>query len=214
MNGVVAGFGKRLWKHHKLDFRRSDGSQKYWPLPFNSGPIPPAGGWPDGIPTEPPDGVSENGLFIWVLRPNLAEALEKLNLVGDPPPADPAEISEVAAAALPAEFRQGALKRRWVNAYERDDKARAACLAHHGAACQACGFDFAQAYGPFGAGFIHAHHLVPLAQIRQSYKVDPIRDLIPLCPNCHAMIHRGAASAREAMTLEDLRALIAEARQA
>ncbi len=229
--GVVNGFGMALGKRHGIELLAPDGKRIYWLLPFYSAPLPPEGGWPPG--EEPTDeyGVDENGHFLWILWPELAEAmerlglvdgegcgsiaqaLEKLNLVKTSEAADPVEISEDAAAAISAGFREGALKKRWVNAYERDDKARAACVAHYGARCQACGFDFGQAYGPLGAGFIHAHHVVPLAQIRESYEVDPIRDLIPLCPNCHAMIHRGAASAREAMTLEDLRALIAEARR-
>lgn len=234
---LVRSFGRRLRDEYQISASKPGREDWYWIFPFYSGPRPPEGGWPPGQPpieeytseqrfvTNPHTGERKKApFFIWVLRPNLAEALEQLNLVGDSlsiaptdeakASADPAEVSEEAAAAIPVEFREGALKRRWVNAYERDDKARAACVAHHGARCQACGFDFAQTYGPLGAGFTHVHHVVPLAQIRQSYKVDPIRDLIPLCPNCHAMIHRGAASAREAMTLEDLRALIAEARKA
>jgi 5-methylcytosine-specific restriction protein A len=48
------------------------------------------------------------------------------------------------------------------------------------------------------------HHLLPLKHIKKAYKVDPITDLRPVCPNCHAMIHR-----REPMlSLEELRAII------
>ena len=73
--------------------------------------------------------------------------------------------------------------------YERNPKARAACLAHHGTACAICGIDFAKAYGPEFAGKIEVHHIVPLSQIGEEYVVDPIKDLIPLCPNCHTAIH-------------------------
>ena len=41
-----------------------------------------------------------------------------------------------------------------------------------------------------GAAYIHVHHLKPLATIGSEYEVDPIRDLRPICPNCHAMIHK------------------------
>jgi 5-methylcytosine-specific restriction protein A len=41
-----------------------------------------------------------------------------------------------------------------------------------------------------GAGFIQVHHTVPLSSIGTEYVIDPIRDLIPVCPNCHAMLHR------------------------
>jgi len=67
---------------------------------------------------------------------------------------------------------------------------RAACLAHHGVACHACGFDFERTFGRIGAGFIHVHHLEPLAVTATEHLVDPIADLRPICPNCHAMLHR------------------------
>ena len=41
-----------------------------------------------------------------------------------------------------------------------------------------------------GAGYIHIHHLVPLSDCGEGYKVDPFKDLRPICPNCHAMVHR------------------------
>jgi hypothetical protein len=76
-----------------------------------------------------------------------------------------------------------------VNAYERNSAARQACLKHHGTNCAVCGFDFGATYGELGAGFIHVHHLKPLASIKEGYAVDPINDLVPVCPNCHAMLH-------------------------
>jgi 5-methylcytosine-specific restriction protein A len=53
-----------------------------------------------------------------------------------------------------------------------------------------CGFDFGKAYGPNLEGFIHVHHLTPLASIRERYRVNPKRDLRPICANCHAVVHR------------------------
>ncbi len=50
--------------------------------------------------------------------------------------------------------------------------------------------DFAATYGPEMAGFIHVHHLTPLATVGPDYNIDPIGDLRPVCPNCHAVIHR------------------------
>jgi len=73
--------------------------------------------------------------------------------------------------------------------YERDPKARSECIKHYGAICKVCGFDFEKVYGEMGKGFIHVHHITKLASINCSYTVDPVKDLIPLCPNCHAMIH-------------------------
>jgi hypothetical protein len=86
-------------------------------------------------------------------------------------------------------FWEGALRRTTVNAFERDAAARSACIAYFGTACRVCGFDFAATYGELGRGFIHVHHTRPLSKVRDGYCVDPQRDLIPVCPNCHAMLH-------------------------
>ena len=50
--------------------------------------------------------------------------------------------------------------------------------------------NFFETYGELGKGFIHIHHKTPLSQIKNEYKVDFKEDLIPVCPNCHAMLHR------------------------
>lgn len=92
---------------------------------------------------------------------------------------------------------EGAKKTITVNAYERDPKARGRCIEHWGTKCTVCSFDFAARYGDLGAGFIHVHHLTPLSTIGQEYVVDPIKDLRPVCPNCHAMLHRGDLSPDE-----------------
>ncbi|WP_069353648.1 HNH endonuclease [Burkholderia cenocepacia] len=100
------------------------------------------------------------------------------------------EIPTDMAAAVPPTILEGAMKRVTVNAYERNPVARKACLAFHGYRCAACGFDFEAVYGDIGRGYIHVHHLRPLSSVGASYVIDPIKDLIPLCANCHAMIHR------------------------
>lgn len=85
---------------------------------------------------------------------------------------------------------EGAVQQVLVNRYERNPEARAASIDHYGLACQVCAFDFKAAYGTIGEGFIHVHHIVPLAQVGKSYEVDPVKDLKPVCPNCHAMLHK------------------------
>jgi 5-methylcytosine-specific restriction enzyme A len=85
---------------------------------------------------------------------------------------------------------EGASKLITVNAYERNALARDQCLQHHGYSCCVCDFNFERAYGPIGKNYIHVHHLVPFSEIRTEYVVDPVKDLVPICPNCHAMIHR------------------------
>ena len=87
-------------------------------------------------------------------------------------------------------YSGGAVTQRLVNSYERCKKNRDACIAHHGLKCRVCAMDFRSAYGELGLGFIHIHHKIPLAEVQPGYVCNPIEDLVPLCPNCHAMIHR------------------------
>lgn len=101
-------------------------------------------------------------------------------------------------------FTEGGVKQVTINAYERDPEARAACIAKFGAICQVCDFDFEKTYGEIGKGFIHVHHKVDIATIGKSYQVDPINDIIPVCPNCHAMLH----TEKPAMDIETLRQII------
>lgn len=74
--------------------------------------------------------------------------------------------------------------------YERNPQARAACLAYHGYTCKICGMNFEETYGPECKNIIEVHHIVPLSKIGENYVVDPIKDLIPVCPNCHTAVHR------------------------
>ncbi|MGH8226507.1 MAG: HNH endonuclease [Steroidobacteraceae bacterium] len=39
------------------------------------------------------------------------------------------------------------------------------------------------------AQLIHVHHVKPLSAVGRGYQVDPVKDLIPICPNCHAVAH-------------------------
>lgn len=105
---------------------------------------------------------------------------------------------------LRAPYMEGIGQQVLVNRFERSSEARSACIAHHGCVCQVCDFDFIEKYGDLGAGFIHVHHQVPIASIGTSYRVDPINDLVPVCPNCHAMLHRHEPP----LEIEELRALV------
>jgi hypothetical protein len=97
-----------------------------------------------------------------------------------------------------------------VNLYERRQKNRNACIRHYGAWCRVCEFDFAKTFGEIGNGYIHVHHLTPLASLGgKSRKVDPIRDMLPVCPNCHEMLHQRAP---EPYTIDELRKIIANAK--
>lgn len=87
------------------------------------------------------------------------------------------------------DYREGAVARVQVNRYERDPDARAACLAKHGRQCKVCDLRFDERYGDIGKDFMHVHHVKPLGTMRREYRLNPETDLVPVCPNCHAMLH-------------------------
>lgn len=88
-----------------------------------------------------------------------------------------------------AELMEGALRRVTSSEYERNPVARRACIEHYGSVCFVCGFSFEEAFGQLGRGFIHVHHLTPVSSMGGKHAVDPVVDLRPVCPNCHAMLH-------------------------
>lgn len=85
---------------------------------------------------------------------------------------------------------EGIKKQIIVNKYERSSIARAKCIEYHGIECKVCGINFKEKYGEIGSGFIHVHHIIPIHKIGKEYKVDYKNDLIPVCPNCHSMLHK------------------------
>jgi 5-methylcytosine-specific restriction protein A len=100
------------------------------------------------------------------------------------------EIAITEELEAPERYPEGRRKQIYVDAAERSRQARDACIDHHGLDCAACGLNFRLVYGEIGARFIHVHHLVPVSELQGEREVDPVRDLVPVCPNCHAMIHR------------------------
>lgn len=92
-------------------------------------------------------------------------------------------------------YAEGAVKQINVNAYERDLGARKACIEYYRkqygnkVVCWICGFDFGDFYCDAMMDKIHVHHRKLLSEIKKEYQVDPIKDLIPVCPNCHYTIH-------------------------
>jgi len=69
--------------------------------------------------------------------------------------------------------------------------------------------NFEATYGPLGTGFIHVHHLRPLKLTDGEYKLDAENDLCPVCPNCHAMLHRK----EDVLSIEELRTIFQSRRQ-
>ena len=146
----------------------------------------PGGKWPAHAENYPRhDGCTLGHTFDGNKRPNPNPVTS---------PANSEEVIPVLTEELltPTEYFEGATVSVVVNAYERNPKARAACLRHYGLSCVACGFNFLLRYGKTAEKIIHVHHITPLHTIRENYAVNPIEDLRPVCPNCHAVIHSKA----------------------
>jgi 5-methylcytosine-specific restriction protein A len=97
-------------------------------------------------------------------------------------------------------FREGKSKDIIQTRYERNPEARKRCFTHFGFSCNVCNFNFENHFGEVGKGFIHVHHINQISEIGREYEIDPIKDLIPVCPNCHSMIH----SKRPAFTIDEI----------
>jgi 5-methylcytosine-specific restriction protein A len=119
--------------------------------------------------------------WIWTLHPELVQALEQINSNDEFKSADELPLKE--------DLQEGLKKTIVVNAYERNKKARNECINYHKAVCSVCEFDFEFKYGAIGIGYIHVHHTTPISHVGKNYIISPIKDLIPVCPNCHSMIH-------------------------
>jgi 5-methylcytosine-specific restriction protein A len=120
--------------------------------------------------------------FVWSIRQDLVDALHVIGL-GESEGRQPGEASENEP------HFEGAASQILVDSYERSQSARKECLGAYGVCCVVCNFDFGNVYGDNAKGFIHVHHIKPLADIGERYEVDAIEDLRPVCPNCHAVIH-------------------------
>lgn len=150
-----------------------------------------------------PPGQEGNSEWVWVMHPELAQALEAMGWVEGSVSLLPEELEAATA------FVEGAVRQVLVNTFERNPTARRRCIAHYGASCCICSFNFAAAYGEAGDGYIEVHHLRPLSEVRAEYVVDPIADLRPVCANCHAILHRRTP----AYTIEEVRAFVKNGKQ-
>ena len=132
--------------------------------------------------------TAEHG-FVWTLRNEVVRALQAcgMSVTGE---RESNEVDE------PEKLWEGAIRQVTVNAFERNPFARARCIKAYGAVCAVCEIDFGKVYGSeFATNCIHVHHLRTLASIAlsshgEAYEVDPVRDLRPVCPNCHAVMHK------------------------
>lgn len=152
---------------------------------------------------QPLSGTSEN-------REYRSTNLDELKVIGQLPRDEllkhcrsilSGQISRIGEGST--EYREGGIRVTTLNRYERDSAARKKCIEHYGASCVVCGFNFGEVFGSEFVGFIHVHHLVPIVEIGRQYVIDPIDDLRPVCPNCHAAIHVGG----ETRTIEQIQAI-------
>ena len=104
---------------------------------------------------------------------------------------DVEKLSNQLIADEVTQFFEGKKIRIFVNAYERDRIAREQCVARQGYSCSVCEMNFEETYGELGIGFIHVHHLYPFSVHDAPRETNPDEDLRPVCPNCHAMLHKG-----------------------
>lgn len=102
------------------------------------------------------------------------------------------------------EYSEGKTKKVLVNSYERNTVARKKCIEHFGLNCQVCDFNFKDKFGDLGKDFIHVHHKIDIATIGNEYSVNPLTDLIPVCPNCHSMLHKR----KPAYSISELKAMM------
>ena len=86
--------------------------------------------------------------------------------------------------------KEGKKKEFYVSKYERNPLNRMNAIKIHGTKCMICGFDFESFYGEAGRNFIEVHHIKPLATLDEEVTIDPEKDLVCVCSNCHRIIHR------------------------
>jgi len=133
------------------------------------------------------------------LKPDCVDELERIwfNFLDRPQLRD----RFLSDSDLPESISEGTRQVIPTTRYERNPEARKRCLATKGYLCNVCGFDFEKTYGERGKGFIHVHHITQISKSNGSHPINPEKDLIPVCPNCHAMLHKGS----HMLTIDDLK---------
>lgn len=96
-------------------------------------------------------------------------------------------------------IREGYKKQISASVFERSKKLRDAAFEFYldskgHISCEACRFDFKLFYGEIGTEFIELHHTKPVFMYQDedvNKKInDAIKNITPVCSNCHRMIHR------------------------
>nr|MBQ4319404.1 HNH endonuclease [Clostridia bacterium] len=171
-NGIVIGLGKRIINYlNRFEVIGTDGNKSYFILPFE--------GWHEDY--------NPNKNFVWKLRAELVQAIEELNIFHE---STDNSVDNLETLNIFESLNEGKKTVSYVTKYERSSKNRRNAIKIHGNVCEICGFDFEQTYGELGKGFIQVHHIIPLHDTNSEVKIDPEKDLICICANCHVMFHR------------------------
>jgi 5-methylcytosine-specific restriction protein A len=102
-------------------------------------------------------------------------------------------------------YLEGRVRQVTMNLAERNPQARKDAIHRHGVVCTVCDFDFEKVFGPLGKGFIHFHHTSPIAG-RSGHSKTSLDELLPVCPNCHSMLHRNKIP----LSVSELRRILAD----
>lgn len=103
---------------------------------------------------------------------------------------DVSKLQEPIVAEEIADRYEGEKRQITINSYERDPEARKLCIRKHGYHCAVCKMNFADEFGDIGKSYIHVHHKHSFGESGVARVTHSENDLVPLCPNCHAMAHR------------------------
>ena len=162
INAEMGRFAKRIAKYYEISFtKRLSGQKIYYDVPYFRN-----------------NESRSDGKLDWELRPELIKALEETGLIGA------SNLSTITMSGT-----EGGRIDVSVSVIERNPENRRKCIEHYGTICRVCGFNFNEVYGAdIAKGFIHVHHHERLADAGEK-AVDPITDMSPLCPNCHAAAH-------------------------
>ncbi|WP_413299733.1 EVE domain-containing protein [Bacillus sp. 1P10SD] len=112
---------------------------------------------------------------------------------------------EADKAQFDSYYKDGEMKSYYGNRYERKAKNRLRAIEIHGTTCTVCGFNFEEVYGEHGKDFIEIHHKHPLSTLEVAIEIDPRTDLVPVCSNCHRMLHRDR---EHVLSIEELKFLV------
>ena len=151
------------------------------------------------------EGKDQSGEQAFLMRPEVVTALQALGWDSSAPSA-PASERPSDPGLERKTYSEGGRRDVVQSKQERDPRARRECLKHYGTDCVVCGKSMETVYGPVAIGLIHVHHINPLAGTSARRRTDPIRDLRPVCPNCHGVIHRRSPL----HSIDEVRALLGQ----